>query len=103
LVRALGRGTRSSERHTRRIRSALRRRIGLLGPRLASSTFPGLASTLLAESAFDAILTVLLISIAIGLGFAAGVPGSAFVLGPVAQHPLIATFAGSGLALAGGC
>jgi hypothetical protein len=45
---------------------------------------------------------VLLISIAIGLGFAAGVPGSAFILGPVAQHPLIATLAGSGLALAAG-
>jgi uncharacterized membrane protein YbhN (UPF0104 family) len=77
-------------------------RVGLLRPRLPSSTFPGLVSTLFAEWVFDAGLTVLLIGVAIGVGFGAGVPGSAFILGPVAQHPLIATLAGSGLALAAG-
>jgi uncharacterized membrane protein YbhN (UPF0104 family) len=59
-------------------------------------------STLFAESAFDAILTALVIGVAIGIGFDASVPGSAFVLGPVAQHLLIVTLAGSGLALAAG-
>jgi uncharacterized membrane protein YbhN (UPF0104 family) len=77
-------------------------RIGLLRPRLASATFPGLVSTLFAESAFDAILTALVITVAIGIGFDASVPGGAFVLGPVAQHPLIVTLAGCGLALAVG-
>ena len=77
-------------------------RLGLLRARLASSTLPGLVSTLLAESAFDAVLTVVVIAIAIGLGLGAGLPGSAAIVGFVAQHGLIAALAGSGVALVAG-
>jgi uncharacterized membrane protein YbhN (UPF0104 family) len=77
-------------------------RIGLLRPRLASSTFPGLVSTLFAESAFDAVLTLPLIGIAVGIGLGAHRPGGALILGPVVEHPLIVTLAGCGLAVAAG-
>jgi uncharacterized membrane protein YbhN (UPF0104 family) len=77
-------------------------RVGLLRARLASSTVPGLVSTLFAESAFDAVLTVIVIAAAIGLGLGAGVPGSAAIFGLVAQHALIVALAGSGVGLAAG-
>lgn len=77
-------------------------RLGLLRARLASSTFPGLVSTLLAESAFDAVLTVVVMAIAIGLGLGAGLPGSAAIIGLVGRHGLIAALAGSGVGLAAG-
>jgi hypothetical protein len=64
-------------------------RIGVLGSRLRSSTFAGLVSTLVADSAFDAFLMTL---IAVGIVIAAGpvVVGGARFLGPFGQHPLIA-------------
>jgi uncharacterized membrane protein YbhN (UPF0104 family) len=77
-------------------------RVGLLRTRLAGSTFPGLVSTLLAESAFDAVLTVVVIGTAIGVGLGAGVPGSALILELVAEHGLIVALVGSGFALAAG-
>jgi uncharacterized membrane protein YbhN (UPF0104 family) len=77
-------------------------RLRLLRTRVASSTFPGLVATLLAESVFDAILTALLIGIAVWLGFAANAPGRAFIGGPVAQHPVIATLVVASVALAVG-
>jgi uncharacterized membrane protein YbhN (UPF0104 family) len=77
-------------------------RLGLLRGRLASATFPGLLSTLLAEQVFEVILKALVIAVAVGVGFRAGVPGSAFIRGPVAHHPLAATLAGAGAALSAG-
>ncbi|HEX4717070.1 MAG TPA: lysylphosphatidylglycerol synthase domain-containing protein [Thermoleophilaceae bacterium] len=77
-------------------------RLGLLRSRLASSTFPGLVSTLFAESAFDAVLTAVVIATAIGVGFGADVPGSAVIRELVAQHGLIVALVGSGVALAAG-
>jgi uncharacterized membrane protein YbhN (UPF0104 family) len=74
-------------------------RLGLVRRHLATSAFPGLVSTVLAESVFDAILTALVIALAIAVGFGAHLPGAAFVLAPVAQHLLTATLAGSALAL----
>jgi uncharacterized membrane protein YbhN (UPF0104 family) len=77
-------------------------RLGLLRGRLANATVPGLVSTLLAEQAFDAILKALAIGVGIGIGLGAGVPGSAFIVGPVARHPLVATITGAGVAIAAG-
>ena len=74
-------------------------RIGVLRSRLGSSTFPGLVSTLVADSAFDAVLTTL---IAVGVVIAAG-PGvlhGARFPGPLGQHPLIAGIAACAVLLA---
>jgi hypothetical protein len=57
--------------------------------RLDSSTFPGLVSTLFAESVFDGVLTALVIAVAVALGLGGGVPGSALVAGLVTRHPVI--------------
>jgi uncharacterized membrane protein YbhN (UPF0104 family) len=79
-------------------------RLGLLRSRVSSSSFPGLVSTVVAESVFDAALTA---PIAIVVLIAAGPgAGGASIAGPLGQHPVIAglaavavTLAGCGLAL----
>jgi uncharacterized membrane protein YbhN (UPF0104 family) len=79
-------------------------RLGLLRSRVSSSSFPGLVSTLIAESVFDAALTAL-IAISVLIAAGPGVAGGASFLGPLGQHPVIAgltavavTLAGCGLA-----
>jgi uncharacterized membrane protein YbhN (UPF0104 family) len=74
-------------------------RVRLVRTRLASSSFPGLASTVLAESAFDVFLAVLVIGVGIVVGFGAGAHGSGFVFGPVAHHPLALALTASGVVL----
>lgn len=80
-------------------------RLGLLRSRVSGSRFPGLVSTLIAESVFDAALTA---PIAIAFLIAAGplAVGGASFPGPLGQHPVIAglaavaaTVAGCGIAL----
>jgi uncharacterized membrane protein YbhN (UPF0104 family) len=78
-------------------------RLGLTRTRLESSTFPGLVSTLLAESAFDAILTALVIGMVVAVGFGAGGLGGMLTLGPIAQHPLVVAAVVCTVVLVGGC
>jgi uncharacterized membrane protein YbhN (UPF0104 family) len=73
-------------------------RLGLLRRQLPSSKFSGLVSTIFAESPCDALLSALLVGLALAFGFGAGVPGAPFVLAPVAQHPLIAALVASAVA-----
>jgi glycosyltransferase 2 family protein len=64
-------------------------RLGVLRGRVENARFAGLLSTLVVESAFDAVLTALVV---VGVVMAAG-PGvldGARFLGPVGQHPVIA-------------
>ena len=70
-------------------------RLGLVRLRLTGATFPGLVSTLLAEQAFDTMVKVVVVGVGLGIGIGGGVPGSAFVLGPLARHAVIATLAGA--------
>jgi hypothetical protein len=74
-------------------------RLGLLRGRVAGATFPGLVSTLLAEQAFETIVKVLLVGIAVAIGLGAGVPGATFVVGPLADHLLAAMLLGAGVVL----
>ena len=80
-------------------------RLGLLRSRVSSSSLPGLVSTLIAESVFDAALTALIV-IAVLIAAGPGAAGGASFSGPLGQHPVIAglaavafTLAGCGLAL----
>ena len=80
-------------------------RLGLLRRRVSSSSLPGLVSTLIAESVFDAALTALIV-IAVLIAAGPGAAGGASFAGPLGQHPVIAglaavafTLAGCGLAL----
>jgi uncharacterized membrane protein YbhN (UPF0104 family) len=68
-------------------------RVELVRRRLPDSTFPGLASTLVAEWAFDAVLTVLFVGMAIAVGFAPGQTLGTFSSGPIARHPLLVSLA----------
>src|SRR5919108_2868515 len=77
-------------------------RLGLLRARLASSTFPGLVSTVLAEQVFDMVLKALVVAVALAVGFRAGVAGSASLIALVVQHPLTATGAAAAAAVAAG-
>ena len=77
-------------------------RLGLIRGRLASATMPGLVSTLLAEQVFEVIVKALVIGTAVGVGLTAGMPGGAFIRGPIAHHPLTATLAAAAVALSGG-
>jgi uncharacterized membrane protein YbhN (UPF0104 family) len=74
-------------------------RIGVLRSRVGGSTFAGLVSTLVADSAFDAVLTTL---VGLGVVIAAGpgvVDGARF-LGPIGHHPMIAGMAAGAVILA---
>lgn len=62
-------------------------RLGLLRQRLPSSTLAGLASTLLAESVFNVLLTVVLVGAAIGFGF--GLSGGALLPGFIGGHAVV--------------
>jgi Lysylphosphatidylglycerol synthase TM region len=75
-------------------------RLRLARCRLESSTFPGLVSTLFAESVFDAVLTALVIGAAVALGLGGGLPGSVLITGVVARHVLIVALAASGACVA---
>jgi uncharacterized membrane protein YbhN (UPF0104 family) len=80
-------------------------RLGLVRSRVTSSSFPGLVSTLIAESVFDAALMAM-IAIAFLIIAGPGAVDGASVPGPIGQHPVVAglaalavTLAGCGLAL----
>ena len=80
-------------------------RLGLVRSRVSRSSVPGLVSTLIAESFFDAALTAA-IAVAFLIATGPGALGGAAFPGPVGQHPVVAglvavavTMAGCGLAL----
>ena len=80
-------------------------RLRLVRSRISGSSLPGLVSTLIAESIFDAALTAL-IAIAVLIAAGPGAASGASFPGPLGQHPLIAglaalavTVAACGLAL----
>ncbi len=75
-------------------------RLGLLRRRLPGATVPGLASTVFAESVFDAVLTVLVVSGAIAIGFGPGFHGGSLIPGPLAHYPLIICLAAGSAGLA---
>ncbi len=73
-------------------------RLGVLRSRVRSATFGGLVSTLVAESAFDVVLTTMIV---LGVLTVAG-PGvldMGRISGPLGQHPMIAGAAACGLAV----
>ena len=80
-------------------------RLGLVRSRVSRSSVPGLVSTLIAESFFDAALTAA-IAVAFLIATGPGALGGAAFPGPVGQHPVVAglvavavTMAACGLAL----
>jgi uncharacterized membrane protein YbhN (UPF0104 family) len=75
-------------------------RVGLMKSRVSTSSLPGLVSTLIAESVFDAALTAL-IAIAVLIAAGPGEAGGASFPGPVGQHPVIAGLAAVAVTLAG--
>jgi len=75
-------------------------RLSLLRSRVSGSSLPGLVSTLIAESAFDAVLMAL-IAIAVLIAAGPGLAGGASVPGPLGQHPVIAALAAVAVTLAG--
>jgi glycosyltransferase 2 family protein len=64
-------------------------RLSLMRSRVGSSSFPGLVSTLIAESVFDAALTALIV-VAVLIAAGPGAVGGRSFPGPLGQHPVIA-------------
>ena len=75
-------------------------RLGLLRSRVSSWSLPGLVSTPIAESVFDAALTAPTV-IAVLIAAGPGAAGGASFSGPLGQHPVIAGLAAVALTLAG--
>jgi uncharacterized membrane protein YbhN (UPF0104 family) len=75
-------------------------RLGLLRSRVSSSSFPGLVSTVIAESVFDAALTALIAIVVLIIG-GSGAVGGGSIPGPLGQHPVIAGLAAVAVTLAG--
>jgi uncharacterized membrane protein YbhN (UPF0104 family) len=76
-------------------------RVGLMRSRVSSSSFPGLVSTLIAESVFDAaVAAVIVIAVLIVAG--PGSVGDGSFPGPLGQHPAIAGLAAVAVTLAAG-
>jgi uncharacterized membrane protein YbhN (UPF0104 family) len=67
-------------------------RLGLMRSRVNSSSFPGLVSTVVAESVFDAALAALIV-ITVLTAAGPGAAGGASFPGPLGQHPVIAGLA----------
>lgn len=74
-------------------------RLGLMRSRVSTSSFPGLVSTLIAESVFDAAITVVIV-MAVLIAAGPGPVGGASLTGPVGRHPVIAGLAVVALTLA---
>jgi Lysylphosphatidylglycerol synthase TM region len=75
-------------------------RIGLLRSRVSGSSFPGLVSTLVAESVFDTSLTAVIAIAFLIVGGPGALAGASFP-GPLGQHPVIAGLAVVATVLAG--
>jgi uncharacterized membrane protein YbhN (UPF0104 family) len=75
-------------------------RLGLARRRLPGASMPGLASTLVVESLFDAVLAALVLGAAIAFGLRTGVPSPAAALGPIVRHPVVVGVVASALAAA---
>lgn len=67
-------------------------RLGLMRSRVSSSSFPGLVSTVVAESVFDAALAALIVITVLTVA-GPGAAGGASFPGPLGQHPVMAGLA----------
>jgi uncharacterized membrane protein YbhN (UPF0104 family) len=73
-------------------------RLSLMRSRVSSSSFPGLVSTLIAESVLDVALAALIV-IAVLIAAGPGAVGGVSLPGPLGQHPAIAGLAAVALTL----